>query len=506
MKKICLVIPPSPFLLDERVFVQLGVLKIAAVLEEENIGVDVLDLNGVENFLDALEDYIVTHSETHVFGITATTPQMPHAVQINNRIKTINKSLKTIIGGPHVTLMHAAAKREKAKINAGSLRATKEVENISRLFDVLVCGDGELAITKAMDIDTGVIDADDRKSELFLSRNKLKEMPMPARHLVDLDSYHYEIEGHRATSLIAQLGCPFQCTFCSGRNSPFLRNIRVRPVDLIVEEVKRLHLEYGYTGFMFYDDELNVNKKLMIQLMNKVSDLQDNLGVDFRLRGFVKAELFTEEQAKAMYRAGFRWLLTGFESGDDRILDNIKKRASKEDNTRCVEIAKNNNLKVKALMSIGHAGESRESIANTQQWLLDVEPDDFDCTIITTYPGSPYFDEAIKTGNHYTYTSDVSGDKLYQAPLDYLVELDYYKGDPDGGYVSYVWTDHVSQEELVSERDKLEKTVREKLNIRFNPARPGIKYEHSMGMGNTQLPASILRSSMNDLSNEQKGK
>ena len=156
-------------------------------------------------------------------------------------------------------------------------------------------------------------------------------------------------------------------------------------------------------------------------------------------------------------------------------------------------------------MSIGHAGESRESIANTQQWLLDVEPDDFDCTIITTYPGSPYFDEAIKTGNHYTYTSDVSGDKLYQAPLDYLVELDYYKGDPDGGYVSYVWTDHVSQEELVSERDKLEKTVREKLNIRFNPARPGIKYEHSMGMGNTQLPASILRSSMNDLSNEQKG-
>ncbi len=33
--RICLIIPPSPFLLDERVFVQLGILKIASVLEQK---------------------------------------------------------------------------------------------------------------------------------------------------------------------------------------------------------------------------------------------------------------------------------------------------------------------------------------------------------------------------------------------------------------------------------------------------------------------------------------
>ena len=78
------------------------------------------------------------------------------------------------------------------------------------------------------------------------------------------------------------------------------------------------------TGFMFYDDELNVNKKMMVNLMNEVANLQERLGVDFRLRGFVKAELFNEEQAEAMHRAGFRWLLTGFESGDETILKAIK--------------------------------------------------------------------------------------------------------------------------------------------------------------------------------------
>jgi radical SAM superfamily enzyme YgiQ (UPF0313 family) len=243
---------------------------------------------------------------------------------------------------------------------------------------------------------------------------------------------------------------------------------------------------------MFYDDELNVNKSL-IELLNKITDLQMELGEEFRLRGFVKAELFKDEQAAAMYRAGFRWLLTGFESGDERILRNIKKMAKREDNTRAVEIAKRHNLKVKALMSIGHAGESIESIENTKKWLLEVEPEEFDCTIITTYPGSPYFDDAIKKDDYYVYTSDLTGDKLYQSNIDYLTELDYYKGDPNGGYISYVWTDHLNPKEIVQARNELEKEVREKLKIKFNPARPGIKYEHSMGMGNIKIPDFILR-------------
>ena len=38
-RKVGLIIPPSPFLLDERVFVSLGILRVAASLEAQ--GVDV---------------------------------------------------------------------------------------------------------------------------------------------------------------------------------------------------------------------------------------------------------------------------------------------------------------------------------------------------------------------------------------------------------------------------------------------------------------------------------
>ena len=196
-----------------------------------------------------------------------------------------------------------------------------------------------------------------------------------------------------------------------------------------------------------------------------------------------------------MYRAGFRWLLTGFESGDERILKNIQKMAKRDDNTKAIEISKKFGLKVKALMSVGHAGESYETIENTKNWLLETQPEDFDCSVITTYPGSPYFDDAVEEDGKYVYTSPMSGDRLYQTDVNYLTDVDYYKGDPNGGYISYVWSDYLKPNEIVIARDALEKEVREKLNIKFNPASPAVKYEHSMGMGNVKIPDFILKAS-----------
>ena len=487
---ICLITPPSPFLLDERVFLHLGILKVAANLEENGYKVDFIDLSGVKNYLDVINNYAENGCKT--FGITASTPQVPYAVEICQEIKKANPNNKVILGGAHCTLMNTAAKRELKKGLHLSSRATKDTENLLDIFDVLVCGDGEYAIFDALQIDKGIVDADDTKSPLFLSKNQFSELPIPARHLVDLKTYKYSIDGFNSTSLIAQLGCPFACTFCSGRNSPFLRRIRQRSSESILKEIEILHKEFGFTGFMFYDDELNVNKN-MVELMNMIANYQEKNDVEFRLRGFVKAELFNEAQAAAMVRAGFKWLLTGFESGDERILHNIRKRATKSDNTRCIEIAKNHGLKVKALMSIGHAGESAKSIENTKNWILQTEPEDFDCTIITTYPGSPYFDDAVYEDSHYIYTDPKNGDRLHQASLDYLTQLDYYKGDPKDGYVSYVWTDHLSAKEIVGLRSDLEEEVREKLNIPFNPSRPGLVYEHSMGMGNINIPSHILK-------------
>lgn len=270
-----------------------------------------------------------------------------------------------------------------------------------------------------------------------------------------------------------------------------LRHTRMRTEENIIAEMRQMYHEYGCRGFMFYDDELNVNRG-MLNLMRKIILVQRELGVEWRLRGFVKAELFTEEQAQLMYEAGFRWLLVGFESGSSRILSNINKKATRDDNTRCIDIARKYQLKVKALMSIGHPGEAPETVRETERWLLDTRPSDFDVTIITPYPGSPYYDEAVetKTEGLWVYTCD-NGDRLYQQEIDYTREADYYKGIPEGGYVSHVFTDHLSKQTIVHARDGLEQQVRNALGIPYNPSSAALLYEHSMGQ--TRLPSRIFR-------------
>lgn len=487
MGSVCLITPPSPFLLDERVFVSLGILKVASSLEAAGVKVNLLDLSGVENFLAALEEYIKTSTDTAV-GITTTTPQLPSVIKIAQRIRWLRPDLRLILGGPHVTLVYSALKLEK---KPG--RARQAADRLEETFDVLVSGDGELAIFEALQpIAPKVIDGDDPRGRLFLTDKMFTDAPMPARHLVDLKSYNYSIEGFPATSLIAQLGCPFACGFCGGRNSKSLRVIRNRSTTSVLSEIEHLHTVHGYTGFMFYDDELNVSKTL-IELMDGITDLQMRLGTEFRLRGFVKSELFTPAQAKAMHRAGFRWLLCGFEAANPRILTNINKRATLDDNTRAVDTAKDAGLKIKALMSVGHPGESAASIYDIREWLIRKEVDDFDCTVITTYPGTPYYDLSVETEPQvWTYTQPKTGDRLHAYEVDYAECADYYKGDPNGGYRSFVFTDHLSAEQIVGLRDSVERDVRAALNIPFNAGAAALRFEHTMGQG---LPDFIHRQS-----------
>jgi radical SAM superfamily enzyme YgiQ (UPF0313 family) len=470
--RVCLVTPPSNFLIDERIFCSLGILKVGAVLEGAGYVVDHLDLTGVKNYEEAAKDYSEQHA---VFCFTSTTPQIPAAIRVR---RVLSSASKTILGGPHATLVHAAAKR-------GNERAKKALAELLNNFDVVVAGDGEKAIFEALHVPKGLVDADDPKSPLWQTSKDFTESPWPARHLIDFWSYHYQIDGRVSTSIINQLGCPYHCSFCGGRNSPMLRQIRTRTADNVIAEMLYLNKTYGITGLMNYDDELNVNRGL-VALCKKIKDT----GIDWRLRGFVKAELFNEEQAEAMYAAGFRWLLCGFESAHPRILRNIAKVATREDNTRMLRTAHKHGLKVKALMSFGHPAESEETIIATRDWLLDEKPDDFDCTIITLFPGTPYFDESVCLEEP-VYVYETHGDKLYSENVDYTKELAYYKGIP-GEYHAFVWTDYIDRQKLVSLRDDVEADVRSKLGIPYPTSAAAINFEHSMGQ---RLPANILRSS-----------
>ncbi len=490
--RVCLIIPPSLILAKERTFNHLGILSIASVLERQGVSIDVLDLQDVKNFSDVVVEYMRT-SDVRTFGLTATTPQIPASVEILKAAKSVRPDSRLILGGPHVTMVHSAWKNEIAGKEAEG-RGQRAFDKLREYFDVLVSGDGERAMLEILDNpDARFLDGSSAKSGYYLEKDAFQEMPFPARHLIDMDSYNYSIDGVRATTLFSQAGCPYPCGFCTGRDVDSYRRVRLRTIDSVLAEILHVHKTYGIRGFMWFNDELNVDRNL-VSNMDAITRLGEEVGVEWRMRGFVKSELFTKEQAEAMYRAGFREILVGFESGSDLILKNIQKRATRDQNSRCVEIARSAGLRVKALMSIGHPGESEKTIRETERWILDTGPDAFDLARITVYPGSPYFNEARKSPSlrdAWTYT--INGHSIHSYEVDYTRDFLFYKGrhtDSVEFNRFYAFTDHLSASELTHIKMELEDSLREKLGQPYPEDAPGIEFEHSMGMG---LPDNILR-------------
>ena len=176
---VIFITPPSLFLLDARVFPALGILKVAACAERRGYPVEHLDLNGCINYEDAVRHHLSGKSTGAIFAITATTPQMVAVNKIKNVIREHGHH-KIILGGPHPTLVHAAFK------TTSSIRAKRAMTQLLDGYDVVVAGDGEDAIEQAILSNVKLIDADNPKGDLFMSKERVAEVPLPARHLIDL--------------------------------------------------------------------------------------------------------------------------------------------------------------------------------------------------------------------------------------------------------------------------------------------------------------------------------
>jgi len=203
MEKVLIINPPSPFLLDEKVFPNLAPLFVATTMLRDGYNVEILDLSGKRNFKDEVEKKVFDYD---VFAFTGTSSQLPFNLEILEVIKTKNPSSFTVIGGPHASVVSSL--RRKIKSQLGKIedledKLSKYDPNFSPLekFDLIISGEGEVAY-----------------KEIFRGGEKWREggivhdlnsFPIPDRGLINFENYHYEIDGLKATSIITQRGCPF---------------------------------------------------------------------------------------------------------------------------------------------------------------------------------------------------------------------------------------------------------------------------------------------------------
>jgi len=408
--QVLLVNPPSEFLIDENVFPTLGLLYLSSYIKNAGYkDVSLLDLNGNHYLPDSIDADIV--------GFYSNTPQFPVVLELNKKIKSINKNklAKYVIGGPHV-----------------SGRPQDAID----YFNYVVVGEGEKAFLDIVrSIDSGKPVEEGIKRYEYMK--DIDSIPFPDRDLIDIHNYKYIINGLNATTVITSRGCPYRCAFCA--NNAWGKTIRLRSPENVIEEIKILKNKYGYNAFMFFDDTMTVNKKRMMSICNMIKDL------NIIYRCFIRSDTVNREVLIKMKESGCVEVGLGIESGSPRILKIVDKGEKVEQHMQAIRLCREVGIRVKGFFILGLPGENEESIKETTDFLEECNVDDFDITIFTPYPGSIIYQNKEKY--------DIKFDGDYE---DY-----WYKGKP-GHYKSVISTSSLSSEDIVSRRDEIEKRFRGK--------------------------------------------
>lgn len=367
---------------------------------------------------------------------STTTPQFPSTYKMFKTLKSLYPNKQYIIGGAHATVISMLKNKGIQDKNI----------NILNEFDTVFNGEGE--------------NTENIFKKGWVSGKLIKNIDdtlLPDTDLIDIKSYKYFIFDKLTTNITTQRGCPNQCAFCCGRDIEMYNRVRFHSPERVIKELDNLNKKYGYDSFMWYDDEINVNTSRLEELCKVLSTRP------YQHRGFVTSDKIIKhpETVKMMKKAGFVKLCTGVESGSDRILKVINKRTNYKMNLDARNIIGDNGIHYESFMLIGHPSETLEDIELSKQWLLEAKPDDFDYNLITPYPGSKIYDEAIPSNEFEGYSWNYKD--LYFNKPDYSKEESYYKG-LGGRASSNIRTKSLNTTELSYLRDTIEKEVRNKLN------------------------------------------
>jgi anaerobic magnesium-protoporphyrin IX monomethyl ester cyclase len=219
----------------------------------------------------------------------------------------------------------------------------------------------------------------------------LDALPMPARHLIDMDLYRRTKFGERAiTPVVTSRGCPANCNFCSS-SSFFGRRWRARSADSVIEELEELHHTYGFGAVAFVDDNFTLSPERVVAISEGII----RKGLDIWWWNFSRAETIVknEEMLEVMRRAGAKTIYIGVESASPQTLAELGKRMDLNTVIKAVEVLKRHGFEIFASYILGSPRDRAKDIHETVRFAKRLDTNIAQFSILTPYPGTALYEE-----------------------------------------------------------------------------------------------------------------
>jgi radical SAM superfamily enzyme YgiQ (UPF0313 family) len=195
-------------------------------------------------------------------------------------------------------------------------------------------------------------------------------------------------------TLITSRGCPFLCRFCVYPQTMTGRKYRLRSVEDVIEEIRFVQRTFPEVKSIFFeDDTLTVNKSRLIAFSEAL--IKSNVRIPFVANSRIDLDLETMKVLKA---AGCRQLCVGFESGNQEILNEIRKGIKIERMEAFMENARKAGILIHGCFMIGFPGETHQTVEQTIALALRLNPDTVQFYPVMVYPGTEAYLDYLSKG------------------------------------------------------------------------------------------------------------
>jgi len=373
------------------VYVPLGLAYVATALEEANHNVQILDFNVRKVRHSEFEEKI---GNAGIVGITGIITEYHEIVKLAHAVRAINNGAKIVLGGALATSLPErilqASQADAVVIGEGERTIVELVSAIERnqklgsIRGIAFRENGNVIVTEPVipisDIDT---------------------ISFPARHLLEMRLYptnQFETFGlrlkrkNRSTVLISSRGCPYSCTFCF--KGMWGNKWRGRSPENLIEEMELLDREYGMNGFLFYDDTFNVDKNRVFKFCQLLKERE----LDVAWYCNTRANLLTREMLNAMHDAGCIGVAFGIESGNQEVLNSIKKGLTLDQVRQAVKWTKEAGINVVGYFIFGLLGETKATVRETLDFARELDLDFYGFSLPNPLPCTELYDSAAEVG------------------------------------------------------------------------------------------------------------
>jgi len=210
----------------------------------------------------------------------------------------------------------------------------------------------------------------------------------------DLTIEHYFIGYllHPYVSLYTGRGCRSRCTFCLWPQTIAGHVYRTRSVEHVLAEMAHAMKLLPQAKEFFFDDDTFTDD---LPRTEEIARGLGKLGITWSCNA--KANV-PYETLRVMREGGLRLLLVGFESGNQQILNNIRKGIKIERVRKFAEDCHELGILMHGTFVLGLPGETRETIQQTLEFAKQIDPYSLQVSLAAPYPGTELYRQAVANG------------------------------------------------------------------------------------------------------------